>query len=297
MSGTPTFTWAAAAGAATYDLEVATDAGFTNIVFSQTGLTTTSYGLLTSLDSSTEHFWRVKASNVCGQSSWSAIWSFTTLAAPGDCGPGTIPSIHWSDDLETGAIGWTTGGTGNTWALGAGVSASGPHSGTNVYHANDVASVSDQMVMTPPVVLPSGPGHTAISLLFWNYQEMENNGTAACFDGGLLEITTNGGTTWTQLPTAVMQTDPYDGPISSSWGNPLGGRDAWCGSPQDWLRSVVDLNAYAGETVQFRFRLGTDSSVSRPGWDIDDVSIQSCVPSNAPIFADGFESGNTSAWN
>ena len=59
--------------------------------------------------------------------------------------------------------------------------------------------------------------------------------------------------------------------------NPLGGRDAWCGDPQPYLNSIVDVSAYAGQTVQFRFRLGTDSSVGRPdGWNIDDVVVQSC---------------------
>jgi outer membrane lipoprotein SlyB len=28
--------------------------------------------------------------------------------------------------------------------------------------------------------------------------------------------------------------------------------------------------------VQFRFRIGSDSSVSDTGWDVDDVAVQSC---------------------
>ena len=94
-----------------------------------------------------------------------------------------------------------------------------------------------------------------------------------------------------------MQTDPYDGPIDDRYSNPLANLDAWCGSPQDWLESVVDIDAYAGETVQFRFRLGTDSSLSHPGWDIDDVVVQSCLLDEPPLFADNFESGDTSAWS
>ena len=43
--------------------------------------------------------------------------------------------------------------------------------------------------------------------------------------------------------------------------NPLGGLQAWCGDPQPYLNSIVDVSAYAGQTVQFRLRLGTDSSV------------------------------------
>jgi len=91
-------------------------------------------------------------------------------------------------------------------------------------------------------------------------------------------------------------TDPYTGVMSASFSNPLANLNAWCGDPQPWLRSVVDIDAYAGETVQFRFRLGTDTSVSHPGWDIDDVLVQSCVPAEPPFFADGFESGDTTAW-
>ena len=58
--------------------------------------------------------------------------------------------------------------------------------------------------------------------------------------------------------------------------NPLAGLQAWCGDPQDWLNSIVNLSAYAGQTVQFRFRLGSDNGVSREGWTIDDVVVQSC---------------------
>jgi hypothetical protein len=292
----PDFQWSAVNQGAVYTLEVATDTAFTNVVYTTTVPGTTATPT-TDLNTNTEYFWRVMAANACGAGPWSAVWSFTTIAVAGDCGIGTVADVHWSDDFESGAPGWTTGGTSSTWALGAGVSPSGPHSGASVYHGNDSGSVSDQQLVSPAVALPSGPGHTAINLQFWNYQEMEDGGSA-CYDGGLLEITTDGGSSWTQLPTGVMQTDPYDGPIDGGFSNPLAGLDAWCGDPQDWLRSVVDLDAYAGETVQFRFRLGTDSSVSHPGWDIDDVWVQSCVPDDPGlIFTDGFESGDTTLWS
>ena len=73
-----------------------------------------------------------------------------------------------------------------------------------------------------------------------------------------------------------LLTDPYNGAVSGSFSNPLAGLQAWCGDPQDWLNSIVNLSAYAGQTVQFRFRLGSDNGVSREGWTIDDVVVQSC---------------------
>ncbi len=185
---------------------------------------------------------------------------------------GTFPTVEYSDDFESGAAGWTHGGTGDTWAL----STANPHAGSYAFHADNPASVSDQQLVSPAVALPTG--QDPLTLSFWNYQHMETR-AGGCFDGGILEVSTNGGSSWTQVPNANLLTDPYDGPVSASFGNPLAGLDAWCGTnPQSYLDSIADISAYAGQSVNFRFRLGTDTSVSRPGWDIDDVTVQSCAP-------------------
>ena len=272
VSTTPTFMWQAMAQAASYDIEIATDAGFTNIVDAGT-VEGTSYMSGVALNTSTTYYWHVRANNACGTGSFSATWSFTTEAAPGDCGPGTVPNQVFFDDLESGAPGWTTGGASSTWALGSTISPPAP-SGSFVYHADDVNFISDQHLISPPIVLPAG--EPPLTMQFWNYQEMEDGGSA-CYDGGVVEISNDGGATWTRLESELL-TDPYDGPIDGGFGNPLAGQNAWCGDPQDWLNSVVDIDAWAGDTVQFRWRLATDSSVSHPGWDIDDVEVQSCMP-------------------
>ena len=51
---------------------------------------------------------------------------------------------------------------------------------------------------------------------------------------------------------------------------------------------VVDISAYAGQNAQFRFRLGSDTSVGAEGWYIDDFKVQGCSASDL-IFADGFD--------
>lgn len=280
VSTLPTFTWNAASQASSYLLEVATDAGFTNVVYTTT-VNSASHDLPggSELDTSTTYFWRVTASNSCGDGSTSSTYLFTTASAPGDCAIDQTPNILFTDDFESGAVGWSSSGTGNTWALGPGVSGT-PHSGSNVYHADDVGSVTDQYLDSPTVVLPTG--ESPLSLQFWNFQQIEDNATTACYDGAVLEITNNGGSTWTRLESELL-TDPYDGLVSSSFSNPLAGDNAWCGDPQNWLNSIVDLNAYAGDTVQFRFRMATDSSVSHPGWDVDDVVVQSCQAGNNDV--------------
>ena len=74
----PTFTWNAVADATDYTIEIADDAGFTNIIDSAT-VAGTSYTPGAPLDILTTYWWRVTANNICGVGATSAEWSFTTL--------------------------------------------------------------------------------------------------------------------------------------------------------------------------------------------------------------------------
>ena len=73
--------WETSTNAVSYDLEVATDAGFTNIVISENTLFTEfqTLGLLPD----TSYFWRVKPKNVCAEGSFSPVFSFITISV--DC--------------------------------------------------------------------------------------------------------------------------------------------------------------------------------------------------------------------
>ncbi|HEV2845376.1 MAG TPA: choice-of-anchor J domain-containing protein, partial [Thermoanaerobaculia bacterium] len=282
----PTLTWQAAGAGGTYTIEVASDAGFTSIVETASGLTGTSYTLANMLNTSAIYYWRVKAANACGVGSYSAVRSFSTLAAPGDCAVGAPASQLLATGFEAGAPGWTHSGLGDSWTL----SGARTHSGAASFHAANPSVISDQSLVMPAVTLPVGS--TSLSLKFWNYQSIESQFGGGCWDGGVLEISTNNGVSWTRIESQLL-TDPYDGPVSTCCGNPVGGTNAWCGDPQDWKLSVVDLSGFAGQTVRLRFRLGTDDIISREGWYIDDVTVQSC---GSPIFNDSFENGDLSVW-
>jgi hypothetical protein len=271
VPATPTFTWNPVPGAGSYSIQVATDAGFSNVVASASGLAAPTWTSNVTLNTSTTHYWRVWADNACGDGVYSATWRFTTVAAPGDCSPGTTANVVYQYGFESGASGWTSSGTGNTWAL----STANPHSGANHYRGVGSATVSDQRLASIPLLLPTG--ENPVVLKFWHAPNLENSGATACYDGGILEVTADGGTTWTQVLPADILVGGYTGAVSGSYSNPLAGMQAWCGpNPAPYQQTIADLSAYAGQTVQVRMRLGTDTSVSRPGWDVDDVMVQSC---------------------
>lgn len=279
----PTLNWTSAVQASSYQVEIATDAGFSNIVYSGSS-TTNSLVVGTALNSATQYYWRVAAQNECGDTLASSIFSFSTLPLPGDCSLGSTAQNAYSTDFEGDNSAWTSSGTQNTWA----VTSVDPHSGSKAFLAQDATSVSDQRLVSPAMALPTG--QTPLTLLFWNRQSIEDR-SGGCYDGAILEISTNAGSTWTQISNAELLVGQYQGPISTSFGNPLAGLNAWCGDPQAWQRYVVSLDTYAGQTVNFRFRMSSDSSAGRApdGFVIDDVTVQGCTAGSDVIFADGFE--------
>ncbi len=101
VSATPTLTWNAVSGAATYEVQVATDAGFASIVASQTGLATASFAPAGLAEGTTYH-WRVRGTNDVGPGPWASA-SFTTLVTP--TAPSAAPSglvpLQGAVDLPT----------------------------------------------------------------------------------------------------------------------------------------------------------------------------------------------------
>jgi serine protease AprX len=267
----PTFTWQVTAQASTYGIQIATDAAFTHLVEAAAGLVVPSYTPAADLEHDTIYFWRVQSFNPCGESLYSTATRFLTEPAIGTCSLGTVPVTLLSEDFETDAPQWTHGGTGGDWVQDS----VRKHNGTYSYKAKDEPEVSNQWLVSPGLQLPSGQG--PLTLSFWNYQNVESR-SPGCGDGGILEVSTDGGVTWTQLESQLL-TDPYDGPVATGSGNPLAGLNAWCGHPQSWLASLVDVDEFAGQALSIRFRLGTDNNlIGYEGWYMDDVSVQSCVP-------------------
>ena len=76
------FTWEPTENAETYNLQIAEDDAFNNIIADEFDLLDTSYEF-TLPAGLTTYYWRVNASNATGEGEWSAVWSFTTEDATG----------------------------------------------------------------------------------------------------------------------------------------------------------------------------------------------------------------------
>ncbi|NLE99920.1 MAG: hypothetical protein GX601_02985, partial [Anaerolineales bacterium] len=88
------------------------------------------------------------------------------------------------------------------------------------------------------------------------------------WDYAYLEISTDGGDTWTILDTP-------SGTDSNPNGNAFGwGYTGRSGSARpEWIKESIDLSDYAGQEVLIRFEMITDDAVNRPGFTLDDISI------------------------
>ncbi|MEM7480721.1 MAG: hypothetical protein AAF481_06080 [Acidobacteriota bacterium] len=266
-------------------------------------LAATTY-LDTDVDSDVEYFYTVRAEALSGLGGGPNGGVEDTNSNEVSAVPTGPFSPLFEDDLESGSGQWasTTGPTDETtpaWALVTDDSNSPP----TAWFAPDTADVGDQRIeFLADVGITSGAG----LLRFWHHYNTE-----ATFDGGVLEYSTDGGTSWFDILAGNGGSVPdngdrflangYDNTIrATATTNPVAGRDAWSGDGgTTFLQVIVDLGDFDGETVRFRWRMTSDTSVSRDGWWVDDVEVVqgSMCNDDSLIFADGFESGDTLSWS
>ncbi len=260
--------WTPGLAGQTYDLQVALDSNFSQLVYNKTGLSQTSFTPSSLWTTNTTYYWRVRAVNACGTGVYSATYQFKTELAAGECPDGTQATSLYATDF-TSTSGWVHTGTNDTWTP----SSNRYISPSSSFYSVDKNAISLQQLISPSISIPETFGEPVV-LKFWHWFNIEANSTG-CFDGAILEISTNGGQTWSQIPDSLLMTSGYKGTISSSYGNPLGGSKGWCGY-QDWSEAVVDLTAYAGQSVKLRFSQASDASLGLEGWYVDDFSMIAC---------------------
>jgi hypothetical protein len=172
-----------------------------------------------------------------------------------------------SDDMLSPVSAWGTEGSAKgEWTH---VVNTGPLNG--LWHGPDLGEISDASLVSPPLQAGSDP----VSFSFRHRFSFEND-PGDRYDGGVIEVSTDGGTTWDDITTVATGSVGYVGAIATS-GNPLSGRQAYArtsGGYPGFVTQNVDLGtALAGQTFRIRFRAGSDEAVGAPGWDIDELSF------------------------
>lgn len=172
----------------------------------------------------------------------------------------TLPAT-FADDVENGINGWTASHAGGSLDWTQVITDS--HSPTHSWFAGDEASTNDQRLVSPAIVLG-----TRDVLSFWHRYDLQS-----AKDGGVVEISTNNGSSWSDLGPRMTQ-NAYNGTIVTT--SPLIRRWVFTGNSGGWIETRADLSGYAGKTIKLRFRQGDDAStgVTGGGWWIDDIVVR-----------------------
>jgi len=167
------------------------------------------------------------------------------------------------EDFEADDGGYTQ--SGDLWEWGTPTNGPGAaHSGVNVW-ATDLDGnyiYGTYLLYSPTITVPTGDSE----LVFWHWYDTE-----ASWDGGNVKISNDSGVTWTILGF------PYSG-TANSYNPAIPDEPCFTGHGQGyWEKVSADISGYAGETVQFRWDFGADTSVFYPGWYVDDVVVQTIL--------------------
>ena len=95
------------------------------------------------------------------------------------------------------------------------------------------------------------------------------------FDGGVLEISTDGGNTFQYVPPSEFLMGGYNRTISTDRGSPIAGLRAWSGNSEGFITSVVNL-PFVVTDGRLRWRMASDTSGSNEGWRVDTVNTTWC---------------------
>jgi hypothetical protein len=192
------------------------------------------------------------------------------------CPGGQVRTDLFLDDME-GSTNWTTNDLAR-W----GFLTDYAHSGVTSLFGADSSARSDTVgSMTGSVAIPADA--SSAFLRFDHSYGFEDNASGTAFDGGVLEISTNGGASYSDIG-ALLTDVGYNGTIASTAlsDNPLASRPAFVRESNGYRASRATLTSLRGQSVRFRFRIGTDTGVGGAGWFIDDVHIYSCSPPPPP---------------
>jgi immune inhibitor A len=165
------------------------------------------------------------------------------------------------------------------------VTLAAPHSGANMWWSGNDQDWAD-VTLTRSVDVPAGT--TDARFWMWNDYTIEED-----WDFGFVEVSTDGGTTWSEQKVFNEAGEEVTTPDGYSDPN---GRMADFGSKKYGLTGdtggmkhhYVNLTPFQGQTIQLRLRYATDEAFLERGWFADDFSLTS---GGQTVWSDDVEGG------
>ncbi|MCY7310095.1 MAG: M36 family metallopeptidase [Chitinophagaceae bacterium] len=180
------------------------------------------------------------------------------------------PLTHLNETVASAGIpaSWTATSIipATAWTTSTVFSNSTPNS---FFAANPTVASDFQLATTNTISLLPNSASNYTTLSFWHRFNTEDG-----WDGGMVEISTNGGTTWNDLGSKMIS-GKYNGSMGTGSNNPIGGRAAFTGSITSFMKTVINLSSYAGQAIKIRFRFASDDNTAPTGggWFVDDIVI------------------------
>jgi bacillolysin len=211
-----------------------------------------------------------------------------------------------SDDLETASYNWNFAGVNNTsnvtdyqrwfkvdnFFATSGISSI--YGDDYDYDGGNATSDTFVAMQSRIYIPPSLPN----AYLRFNHAYGFEDGGGTYWDGGRVEYSVDNGTTWLDAGTMIDSAAyGYNGVVSNlgpggpnTSKNPLKNKSAFVGDSHGYISSRLDLASLLGQSVLFRWRMGTDQIGYDWGWWVDDVQLYSCAAVAPTILTSTFKS-------
>lgn len=228
--------------------------------------------------------------------------SYCTVPANAQCTGPMVLSYPYHEDFESGAGGWTTGGTSSDWVLGTpnkptiNSAASGTKCWVTGTLSGSFYSYGERSYVQSPCFNFTTLAHPYIHFKIWWESEYQ-------FDGSNLQYSLDGGNTWTNVGSVndavnCLNQNWYNYATINYLTSLATIRNGWTGNVQPssgicvggngsggWVEARHCITFLAGKpSVRFRFTFGAGTSCN----DFDGVAFDDIYVENAPPIVAAF---------
>ncbi|MEL7428156.1 MAG: hypothetical protein AAFN81_34575, partial [Bacteroidota bacterium] len=191
-----------------------------------------------------------------------------------------LSTFPYLEDFENGNGGWTSDGTGGTWALGLPAKAviNSAASGVNAWVtgglANDYNNNDNSFVLGPCFDFTTLVKPIFRANIWWDSE--------FSWDGAKLQTSIDAGASWQDVGALNDPNNWYnDGTITGLGytGSQIGWSGRGASGSNGWVSAEHELNGLGGQSsVLIRIAFGSDGSVPGEGFAFDDVEIFEAPP-------------------